>query len=94
MTTASDARGVLPKFVQALAVPGQIAKDVALFLSWIARERGKHPSLQPVPVAVAASEDPAAEAVQGSTFLSPIPSSRDGSSAPAPDPPAEDTVPR
>lgn len=39
MATASDARGVLPLWVQALAVPGQIAKDVALFLGWLAKER-------------------------------------------------------
>ncbi len=39
MATASDARGVLPQWVQHMAVPGQIAKDVPLFLSWIARER-------------------------------------------------------
>ncbi|KAK0628444.1 hypothetical protein B0T17DRAFT_522716 [Bombardia bombarda] len=41
MATASDAGGVLPKWVQAMAVPGQIAKDVYLFLSWIAKEREK-----------------------------------------------------
>lgn len=39
MTTASDARGVLPMWVQTMAVPGQIARDVPLFLSWIAKER-------------------------------------------------------
>ncbi|KAJ4394189.1 hypothetical protein N0V93_003406 [Gnomoniopsis smithogilvyi] len=39
MATASDAKGVLPMWVQTKAVPGQIAKDVALFLGWIAGER-------------------------------------------------------
>ncbi|KAK0733894.1 hypothetical protein B0T26DRAFT_760467 [Lasiosphaeria miniovina] len=39
MATASDARGVLPKWMQAKAVPGQIAKDVFKFLVWIAQER-------------------------------------------------------
>ncbi|RFU75696.1 hypothetical protein TARUN_6552 [Trichoderma arundinaceum] len=39
MGTVSDARGVLPAWVQKLAVPGQIAKDVDMFLEWIARER-------------------------------------------------------
>ncbi len=45
MATASDARGHLPTWLQALAVPGQIAKDVPLFLAWLARERAgeKHP---------------------------------------------------
>lgn len=41
MATASDAKGVLPMWVQTKAVPGQIAKDVGLFLGWIAREREK-----------------------------------------------------
>ncbi|KAK7745018.1 hypothetical protein SLS53_003253 [Cytospora paraplurivora] len=41
MATASDAKGILPMWVQTRAVPGQIAKDVGLFLGWIARERGK-----------------------------------------------------
>lgn len=39
MATASDAKGVLPMWVQTKAVPGQIAKDVALFLGWIEGER-------------------------------------------------------
>ncbi|ROW18096.1 hypothetical protein VPNG_00069 [Cytospora leucostoma] len=41
MATASDAKGMLPMWVQTRAVPGQIAKDVGLFLGWIARERGR-----------------------------------------------------
>lgn len=41
MAVASDARGVLPRFVQNMAVPGQIAKDVPMFLSWVAGEREK-----------------------------------------------------
>jgi len=41
MATASDAHGVLPGWVQALAVPGQIAKDVPLFLKWVEEERRK-----------------------------------------------------
>lgn len=41
MGTASDAKGVVPGWVQKVAVPGQIAKDVDLFLSWIAKERSK-----------------------------------------------------
>lgn len=39
MGTASDAGGVLPGWVQRLAVPGQIAKDVDMFLGWILRAR-------------------------------------------------------
>ncbi|KAB5536449.1 hypothetical protein GE09DRAFT_328051 [Coniochaeta sp. 2T2.1] len=41
MATASDAGGVLPAWVQARAVPGQIAKDVGLFLGWVQEERKK-----------------------------------------------------
>jgi hypothetical protein len=39
MGTVSDARGVLPAWIQKMAVPGQIAKDVDMFLEWIAKER-------------------------------------------------------
>ncbi|KAH7328657.1 hypothetical protein B0I35DRAFT_473338 [Stachybotrys elegans] len=39
MATASDAAGVLPAWVQRAAVPGQIAKDVNMFLKWVATER-------------------------------------------------------
>lgn len=39
MALTSDARGILPRWIQNLAVPGQIAKDVPLFLGWIGKER-------------------------------------------------------
>ncbi|KEY71027.1 hypothetical protein S7711_00851 [Stachybotrys chartarum IBT 7711] len=39
MGTVSDARGALPPWMQRLAVPGQIAKDVEFFLKWIANQR-------------------------------------------------------
>ncbi|KAI6710895.1 hypothetical protein JHW43_006576 [Diplocarpon mali] len=39
MATASDARGVLPQWLQNLAVPGKIAKDVGMFLAWIPSQR-------------------------------------------------------
>ncbi|KAH6700272.1 hypothetical protein EV126DRAFT_422355 [Verticillium dahliae] len=41
MATASDAKGVLPMWVQTRAVVGVVAKDVELFLSWIADRRDK-----------------------------------------------------
>ncbi|KAM0286992.1 hypothetical protein ACHAQH_000677 [Verticillium albo-atrum] len=41
MATASDAKGVLPMWVQTRAVVGVVAKDVELFLSWIAERREK-----------------------------------------------------
>lgn len=41
MATASDAKGILPLFLQTKAVPGQIAKDVGMFLGWLDKERAK-----------------------------------------------------
>ncbi|KAJ4173803.1 hypothetical protein NW754_012795 [Fusarium falciforme] len=41
MGTASDARGLVPMWVQKLGLAGQIAKDVGMFLRWIAKERKK-----------------------------------------------------
>lgn len=41
MATASDAKGVLPMWLQTRAVPGQVAKDVRLFLGWVDGERKK-----------------------------------------------------
>lgn len=41
MATASDAKGILPMFLQTKAVPGQIAKDVGMFLGWLDKERAK-----------------------------------------------------
>lgn len=39
MATASDAGGMLPQWVQNLAVPSAVAKDVDMFLNWIAGQR-------------------------------------------------------
>lgn len=39
MATASDAGGVLPQWMQNLAVPGAVAKDVEMFMSWIPSQR-------------------------------------------------------
>ncbi|KAI0848882.1 hypothetical protein F5Y00DRAFT_236886 [Daldinia vernicosa] len=46
MATASDAGGVLPGWVQNVAAPGVIWKDVPLFLGWIGRERVKRQQQQ------------------------------------------------
>ncbi|KAI0022291.1 hypothetical protein F4780DRAFT_214136 [Xylariomycetidae sp. FL0641] len=65
MATASNAAGVLPMFVQNLAMPGVIWKDVPLFLAWIAKQRsgGEAPQVttgvatgQTVKVSVGAEE--------------------------------------
>lgn len=39
MATASEAGGYLPSWLQSMAVPGQIAKDVPLFLDWADKQR-------------------------------------------------------
>lgn len=39
MGTASNAGGVLPQWIQNMAVPGAIAKDVDLFMSWVPSQR-------------------------------------------------------
>ncbi|KAG9236880.1 hypothetical protein BJ875DRAFT_503059 [Amylocarpus encephaloides] len=39
MATASNAKGVLPQWMQNLAVPSAIAKDVEFFMSWVPRQR-------------------------------------------------------
>jgi hypothetical protein len=44
MATASDAGGVLPQWMQKLAVPSAVAKDVDLFMGWIPSQRKNNPS--------------------------------------------------
>ncbi|OAA73536.1 hypothetical protein ISF_00437 [Cordyceps fumosorosea ARSEF 2679] len=39
MGTASDARGILPEFIQAMATPDLVPKDVEFFLSWVVGQR-------------------------------------------------------
>jgi hypothetical protein len=39
MATASDAGGVLPQWMQNLAVPSAVAKDVEMFMTWIPGQR-------------------------------------------------------
>ncbi|KAI8632110.1 hypothetical protein F5Y19DRAFT_423347 [Xylariaceae sp. FL1651] len=41
LATASDAAGILPLWIQDLALAGIVWKDVPLFLGWIAKERAK-----------------------------------------------------
>ncbi|KOS16828.1 hypothetical protein ESCO_004751 [Escovopsis weberi] len=41
MGTVSDAGGLVPAWVQKMAVPGRVAKDVDMFLEWVDRERKK-----------------------------------------------------
>ena len=39
MATASDAKGVLPMFIQKLGVPGAVVKDVGFFMKWRMEKR-------------------------------------------------------
>ena len=48
MATASDAKGALPQWVQKMAVPGAVAKDVDMFLGWIPKRRSEHQLDAPV----------------------------------------------
>ncbi|KAJ8132347.1 hypothetical protein O1611_g1279 [Lasiodiplodia mahajangana] len=62
--TASDAAGVLPLWIQDLALPGIIWKDVPLFLGWIAKERTKTDTAaasEPAPVLPADSAETGTE---------------------------------
>ncbi|KAI0107535.1 hypothetical protein GGR51DRAFT_515921 [Nemania sp. FL0031] len=61
--TASDAAGVLPLWIQDLALPGIIWKDVPLFLGWIAKERTK--------TGAAAASEPAADSAEAETEQAP-----------------------
>jgi len=47
MAVASDAGGILPQWLQNLAVPRHIAHDVEWFLDWISRQRKEK---RPVPI--------------------------------------------
>jgi hypothetical protein len=61
MATASDAGGVLPQWLQNLAVPGKIAHDVDMFLAWIPSQRKLKPEkvdkVEQTPVKRAATFD-------------------------------------
>ncbi|RDL34602.1 Uncharacterized protein BP5553_07730 [Venustampulla echinocandica] len=48
MATAANAKGVLPQWMQNLAVPGAIGKDVELFMSWIPSQRHTNPVPAPI----------------------------------------------
>ncbi|KAI1847382.1 hypothetical protein JX266_006607 [Neoarthrinium moseri] len=76
MATASDAGGVLPMWVQNMAMPGVVWKDVPLFLGWIAKERqhkdvakvgplGKRAGEQQAPPPQATTGDDAKAGVEG-----------------------------
>ncbi|KAK0362769.1 hypothetical protein LTR91_020960 [Friedmanniomyces endolithicus] len=39
MATASDAKGILPMWMQKMGVPGAVVKDVGLFIGWTGKKR-------------------------------------------------------
>lgn len=48
MATASNAKGVLPQWMQNMAVPGKVPEDVELFMAWIPTQRKGNE--KPIPV--------------------------------------------
>lgn len=69
MATASNAGGVLPQWVQNLAVPSAVAKDVDMFLSWIAMQRNSNGKT--VPHSKSWSEEEGASAPPSATAQPP-----------------------
>jgi hypothetical protein len=57
MATASDAGGVLPHWMQNLAVPSAVAKDVELFLGWIPSQRTGRAAAENEPAQAPPSEE-------------------------------------
>lgn len=49
MATASNAGGAIPQWMQNMAVPNEVAKDVELFMSWIERRRRDLGQTPPAP---------------------------------------------
>lgn len=60
LSTASDATGILPLWIQDKALVGIVWKDVPMFLGWIAKERGNTDA----EAALAATDAPAADATE------------------------------
>jgi Protein of unknown function (DUF3074) len=80
MATASDAGGILPQWLQHLAVPGQIAHDVDLFLRWIPGQRKveeegrEEQELKPTKMALTLDKNlPAAPAQEDTASLATVP---------------------
>jgi hypothetical protein len=48
MATASDARGVLPRWMQNFVIPSAVAKDVEMFMAWIPSQRKGKPAPNPI----------------------------------------------
>ena len=57
MGTASDAGGVLPQWMQNLAVPGAVAKDVEMFMAWVPSQRNVNGHDKPAPISKSANGD-------------------------------------
>ncbi|ESZ98291.1 hypothetical protein SBOR_1284 [Sclerotinia borealis F-4128] len=49
MATVSDAKGSIPQWIQKLAVPSVISKDVNMYMTWIAKERSGIPNEEQSP---------------------------------------------
>ena len=82
MATASNAGGVLPQWMQNMAVPAAIAKDVEMFLSWIPSQRSDG-GAEPAPISKSNPNDKGLPAApyNGNEAPSPISKTEDGVAA-------------
>ncbi|KAI0818216.1 hypothetical protein GGR55DRAFT_624159 [Xylaria sp. FL0064] len=71
--TASDATGVLPLWIQDLALVGIVWKDVPLFLGWIAKNRGKTSAPTSAPAADSGAKEETEQAPQVTTGVETAP---------------------
>ncbi|KAI1356680.1 hypothetical protein F5Y01DRAFT_265469 [Xylaria sp. FL0043] len=71
--TASDATGVLPLWIQDLALAGIVWKDVPLFLGWIAKARGKAATPTSAPAADSGAKEETEQAPQVTTGVETAP---------------------
>jgi len=72
MATASNAGGVLPQWMQNLAVPGAVAKDVEMFLAWIPSQRNVNGHDKPAPISKSENGDKALPTAPAAAAPAPI----------------------
>lgn len=77
MATASNAGGVLPQWMQNMAVPAAIAKDVEMFLSWIPSQRS-NAGAKPAPISKSNPNDKGLPAAPYNGSEAPSPISKTG----------------
>jgi len=73
MATASDAGGVLPQWMQNLAVPGLLPKDVEMFMGWMPGRRSDKSKAPMISKSAANKSLPDAPEQSETTSLSTVP---------------------